>query len=81
MLLKPTALGFSMGILVAVCLVIMSLVNSQTGVWSEVIRMTGDAYIGYNATIKGTLIGMVYGFLDGFVGGYLLAWMYNKFAK
>lgn len=81
MVLKPSALGFSMGILVSFCLLIMSLVNSQTGVWSEAIRLTGDVYIGYSVSIKGTLIGMVYGFLDGFVGGYLLAWMYNKFAK
>lgn len=81
MMLKPIALGFSLGILIAAYLLLISIVNSQTGVWSEVIRITGDAYIGYNATIKGTLIGMVYGFLDGFVGGYLLAWMYNKLGK
>ena len=38
-------------------------------------------YIGYKATILGSVIGGVWGFFDAGIGGLVVAWLYNKLAK
>jgi hypothetical protein len=81
MKLQPIALGLAGGILWAVAIVVVSLVAANTSYWNELVPMIGQLYVGYDATISGTLIGAIFGFIDAFIGGILLAWLYNRFAK
>ncbi len=43
--------------------------------------LIGRAYVGYNLSPSGSLIGFVWGFVDGLIGGAIFAWLYNKIAS
>jgi hypothetical protein len=70
-------LGLSFGITFGAGMFILGLV-SMGGYGSEIVRLIGTAYVGFNSTFLGSIIGGIYGFIDGLVGGALIAWIYNK---
>jgi len=41
----------------------------------------GQIYLGFSYTPLGSVIGLAWGLADGAIGGFLLAWLYNLFAK
>jgi len=43
--------------------------------------MISSLYIGYAATLLGSIIGAIWAFVDGFIGGVIVAWLYNAFQK
>ena len=45
------------------------------------VELMGTVYIGYEATLMGSLIGAAWGFLDGAIGGLIIALVYNAVAK
>lgn len=45
------------------------------------LALLSQYFIGYSVTFVGSLIGLGYGFLSGFVIGYLVARLYNWFAR
>jgi len=77
--LNPKSLGLALGVIEAVALFILGLLAMATGYAVDFVNLTATFYIGYSATIVGSIIGVVWGFVDGFVGGWLVAWLYNKF--
>jgi len=82
MKLSPTALGLAGGIMWALIVCILTLTSIWTGGYAtEVLNLIGNIYPGYQITVWGAFVGLVYGFIDGFLGGYILAWVYNIFAK
>jgi hypothetical protein len=53
-----------------------------TSQWGErVVGLFAAVYIGYKATLFGSLIGAFWGFIDGAVTGALVAWVYNRFVN
>lgn len=77
-MLDPKKLGFSGGILWALCMFITTLFAVWVGYGKEFLNMMGSVYPGYTVTYVGSIVGLVYGFFDGFIGFYLLAWIYNR---
>jgi hypothetical protein len=72
------ALGLAAGTLWGIAVVLLAIV-SRTG-WGEQWRvLLEDAYIGYDETITGSLIGAGWGFADGAIAGIALGWLYNRF--
>ena len=53
---------------------------SMAGWGVALVDALGAIYIGFRATILGSLIGALWAFVDGGLGGVLLAWLYNRFA-
>ena len=43
----------------------------------EMVSVIGSLYTGFDASLKGSIIGAVWGFADWFVGGFIIALLYN----
>ena len=80
MKLNVKALGLACGIVWSACcfcLGIMAMFN-----WGNaLVDVLGSMYIGYKATVLGSIIGGIWGFFDAGIGGLVIAWLYNKLAK
>lgn len=86
MKLNSLKLGLAMGVLWAVCVLLMSfypwfsetvfgMVKGQG--WVELMEGMYPWYT--NDTAVGIILGVVFGFIDGFVFAFLLGWLYNLF--
>jgi len=50
--------------------------------WSvKFVEVMGSAYIGFEPSFLGGIIGAFWGFVDGAVGGFVIAVIYNAIAK
>lgn len=77
---KLDAVNFGLA-LGTVCAIYMFLLGLSAGFldWgNEWVTFISSVYVGYGATVVGSLIGAVWGFIDGFIGGYVFAWIYNR---
>ena len=79
--LDVKALGLTLGIVWGAALLIMGIVGMFFSYGSGFVKTLGSIYVGYQATILGSLIGAIWGFIDAGIGGVLIAWLYNKLAK
>lgn len=78
--LSPKGMGLACGILWALAMVfIVILTLIFDGYGKPFIDFMGHFYIGYEATVKGAVIGAVWGFVDTAIAGFLIAWLYNFF--
>ena len=59
---------------------LLGLIATFTGYGSEVVALMGTVYLGYSATLFGSLIGTVWAIVDMFIGVWLLLWIYEKLA-
>ena len=76
------AFGLAAGILWGASLIIMGIIAmGAPGYCGDFVAAVGSKYVGYNATILGSIIGGIWGFIDAGIAGLILAWLYNKFAK
>lgn len=57
---------------------LLGLAASSFGYASPIVALMGTGYLGYAATIPGSIIGAGWGFVDGFIGGFIFSWIYNK---
>lgn len=79
--LDPKAFGLACGILWGLGCLFMGLV-AMICPWAEpFVDVLGVMYLGYSATVSGSLIGTVWGFFDAGIGGLLLIWLYNRLVK
>ena len=60
---------------------IINLVSASYGM--EFLKVISSIYPGFHAsrTFSDVLVGTGYGIVDGAIGGFLIAWLYNLFAK
>ncbi len=79
--LSPLALGLSIGVIWALSVVFIAILNITLGYGVGFISAVGSVYIGYTATIMGIIIGAAFALIDGIIGGVLIAWFYNIFSK
>ena len=80
MTLDKKALGLAMGILFAGCLLFATLWVMIFGGGGH-LEMLERFYWGYSVSPLGAALGAVYAFIDGFICGWLLALLYNRFAR
>lgn len=83
MKLNARALGFTVGVIwgIAVLLVTLASLWTAKGYGKDFLDILVSIYPGYSISNIGALLGLCYGFVDGFVGGWLVAVIYNFFAK
>ena len=73
--------ALALGILWAAGVFFMGLTAIVCAWAKPFVDVLSVMYVGYAASIIGSLIGAIWGFLDAFIGGYILIWLYNKFSK
>lgn len=73
----PVSLGLALGITWGVSLLIMGLLALHFTYGVPFVIAMGHLYIGYEATMIGSVIGGLFGFVDAFIGGFIVAWLYN----
>jgi len=82
--LRKRNLGFALGLLWGLAVMLGTWWLMWMGSPGEVISKLGGFYIGYTFSFVGGIIGFIWGFVDGFICGFLIAWFYNlsfKFIK
>lgn len=70
--------GLVLGIMCALWMLIIGLAATYAGYGTEIVKVLGSIYIGYDLTLIGAIVGAIWGFVDGLIGGFLFAWIYNK---
>lgn len=78
--IKPIALGLSLGIFWGAWVLIAGLVAFYYEFGTPFVTAMGSVYMGYEASIVGSLIGGIIAFIDAFLCGAFIAWLYNVFA-
>jgi len=79
--LDPKAFGLSLGIVWSVCAFLLGVLSMCCDWGTGLVNAFSSLYIGYEATLTGSLIGAVWAFFDAAIGGIVIAWLYNKLAK
>lgn len=75
------AFGLAAAFLWSGGVLLMGLTATVCGWAKPFVGVLSVMYVGYDATIIGSIIGGIWGFFDAFIGGYILIWLYNKLAK
>lgn len=80
MKLNPKAFGMAIGLTKGTVILLATLYTT----WMQGGYLLGHLsrfYLGYTVTYMGALVGFVYGLADGFVLAFIVASLYNFFAK
>ena len=78
---KGINLGLAIGIVWGFSVLLTGLVAMHFHYGVELVRLMGTIYIGYKATVVGSLIGGLYGLVDGFIFGFLVGAIYHLLSK
>jgi len=78
--LNAKAFGCAVGI-VKGCLVFLGTIFVTFMGGGETLIKLNRFYIGYDISYKGAVIGLFYGLVDGFILAFIVASLYNFFAK
>ena len=70
--------GLVFGCLWSLCILVLALVSKVANRGKGIIKLFAKVYVGYGATVPGSLVGAIWGFIDGTISGMLIAWAYNK---
>jgi hypothetical protein len=79
--LDVKALGLALGIVWGVCVLLIGITSMLFNYGTGLVNALSSLYIGYKATLLGSLIGGIWGFFDAGIGGVIIAWLYNKLVK
>jgi len=74
------AFGLALGIVWGLGVLLLGLAAWQFAWGVAFLDLLASVYVGYAATLTGSLIGFGWGFLDAFIGGVVFAFLYNLFA-
>ena len=77
--LDVRAFGLALGCIWSAGVWVLGIVSMASGRGARAVKLFSTVYIGYRATLPGSLIGAAWGFMDGAVSGIIIAWIYNKF--
>lgn len=75
--LSPCSLGFAMGIIKGLYLLIFSWVAWLGGYGTAMVEHYSHFVYRYAPDFVGGLFGGLWGFICGFIFGFILAWLYN----
>ncbi len=73
-------LGLAIGVTWGLAMLITGLMATYYNWGNEFVSVMGSVYRGFDATFKGSYIGLAWGFADGFIAGVVVAWLYNFFS-
>jgi hypothetical protein len=79
--LNIKAFGLAVGLVWSLGMFLLGIMSALFNLGTKWMEMISSAYIGYNATFLGSIIGAVWGFVDAGIAGLIVAWLYNKFTK
>jgi len=79
--LSVLSLGLAIGILCAIYMFFIGAVAWLFNWGTGLVELISSLYIGFSATLAGSIIGAVWAFIDGFIAGVVIAALYNKFKK
>jgi len=77
---QPLALGIAIGVLWALSVGFLGI-TAMFNWGAALVAPLGSLYIGYNASVIGSIIGATWAMVDGFIAGVIIAWVYNAVAK
>lgn len=77
--LSPKALGLSLGILWGLSVFFLGLAAYYYSYGKPFIDTMATLYLGFEPSIKGSIIGGLLGFLNAFITGLIIGWLYNCF--
>lgn len=75
--LNAWALGFSLAIYSALCMVILSLLGIL-GVAKSALEIMESYHIGFSLSFGGIIIGIIEAAVFGFASGVVIAFFYNR---
>lgn len=75
--LSPVGLGLALGILWGVSLLVLGLIATYYSYGRPFVDAVSALYLGFEPSVKGSIIGGIIGFIDAFITGFLIAWLYN----
>jgi len=78
--LSVKGLALSIGILWAIGIFLMGIAATVSGWGDSLVNLISSLYIGYSASLAGSIIGAIWALIDGLICGALIAWLYNRFA-
>lgn len=83
MKLNPRALGFAVGVVSGVVILLITLASLWTArsYGKYCLYVTASILPGYDISTGGALLGLCYGFTGGFGFGWIVAALYNFFVK
>lgn len=76
--LCKVCLGMALGMTWGLGCLALGLLAMYCDWGAGIVEMLGSFYVGYAATLMGSVIGAVWGFVDGFIIGFLIAFFYNR---
>ena len=77
--LDVRAFGLMLGCIWSVGVLALGIVSMLSNGGARIVKLFSTVYIGYRATLQGSLIGAAWGFIDGAISGIVIAWVYNRF--
>ncbi len=77
--LDVRAFGLMLGCIWSAGVLVLGVVSMLSNWGTRIVKLFSTVYIGYKATLWGSLIGAAWGFIDGAISGMVIAWVYNKF--
>ncbi|KTD31233.1 hypothetical protein Lmor_2730 [Legionella moravica] len=78
--LSPVGLGLSLGVLWGLSMLFLGISAYYYSYGKPFVEAVASLYLGYEPSIKGSIIGGICGFINAFITGFLIAWLYNKFS-
>ncbi len=79
MAVNVKALALTLGLLWGGGMFVLGIAAALTGWGAGLVDPLASLYIGFDATLTGSLIGAAWGLVDGAIFGGLIAWLYNVF--
>jgi len=78
--LNVKALAIALGSAWALCMLFTGWA-AMFGWSTKFVEIMGSAYIGFEPSFLGGIIGALWGFLDGAIGGLVIALIYNAVSR
>lgn len=78
--MNETAVGLSIGILSAVCILVLGILGFG-GMMQQRVMAMQQWHMFFALSPAGIILGMIEAFIVWFIGGYVFAWLYNQLAK
>ena len=79
--LDVKAFGLTLGIVWGAAMFLAGVASMLSNWGQAFVELFSSLYVGYKATVPGSIIGAAWGFIDAGIGGIVVAWLYNKLAK
>lgn len=79
--LHVLSFGLSLGLAWGLVVFVIGLLALLLNVGSHFVAALGTYYIGYEANMIGSIVGLIWGFADLFVIGVVIAYLYNFFVN